>query len=153
MSIFDKKIFMETRKCTKCGIEKFTTEFFKDSQKSSGLRPDCKDCNKKMTAAYNRKNRDAANFRNMKYKTGISKKKYFEILNKQDGKCAICGTVESNKRLLIDHCHSSMLVRGLLCNKCNQGIGYFNDNIELLKSAIDYLESNLSIENIKFVKR
>jgi len=33
-------------------------------------------------------------------------------------------------------------VRGLLCNKCNMGIGLFKDNIELLKEAIKYLEEN-----------
>jgi len=41
--------------------------------------------------------------------------------------------------MAIDHCHKSGEVRGSLCTKCNSGIGMFNDSIELLMSACEYL--------------
>jgi hypothetical protein len=50
--------------------------------------------------------------------------------------CEICG---SFNRLNIDHDHTSGKVRGCLCNKCNQAIGLFTDNVDLLGRAINYL--------------
>jgi hypothetical protein len=47
----------------------------------------------------------------------------------------ICKTCNIEKNISDFHKH-----RGLLCNKCNFGIGQFNDDIELLKKAIKYLE-------------
>ncbi len=71
---------------------------------------------------------------------------YDEILKKQDYRCAICNTTKSNTPrhdwFAVDHCHVSKQVRGLLCNKCNQGIGLLNDSIENLSNAILYLENN-----------
>lgn len=55
----------------------------------------------------------------------------------QNNKCLICKLV---KPLVIDHCHVKGHTRGLLCNSCNLGIGHLRDNIDNLKSAIEYLE-------------
>lgn len=153
MYIFDKMIFMN-KICTKCKIEKPIKEFYKDSQKKSGYRPDCKVCNTKITMAYAKNNREAANFSNRKYKTGVSKEKYLDILVKQNYKCAICGKNEAdnNKKLSIDHCHNTKLIRGLLCTNCNFALGYFKDSKENLERAIEYLNQNLSYENIIYKK-
>lgn len=72
---------------------------------------------------------------------GITLAKYDEMLEKQDYKCAICGNEDEveGRRLAIDHCHSQGHVRGLLCGKCNRGLGLFYDNPELLQNAINYL--------------
>lgn len=56
----------------------------------------------------------------------------------QEGRCAIC--LLKKPRLVIDHCHNSDKIRGLLCTTCNAGIGQFNDNVGLLFEAIKYLE-------------
>ena len=73
---------------------------------------------------------------------------YETLMIKQSGVCAICASVsEGGKALSVDHDHSccagrkscGKCVRGLLCNKCNQGIGYFNDNVERLEAALAYL--------------
>lgn len=50
--------------------------------------------------------------------------------------CAICGATES---LCVDHCHSTMIIRGVLCSRCNSGLGMFRDDPELLLTAIKYL--------------
>ena len=52
--------------------------------------------------------------------------------------CAICGTKDGLFR--IDHDHNTGRVRGMLCHKCNIGLGCFDDNIELLTKSIKYLE-------------
>lgn len=56
--------------------------------------------------------------------------------------CAICGTHESQegRALAIDHCHVSGKPRGVLCGRCNKGLGLFYDNPELLRNAADYIE-------------
>lgn len=74
-------------------------------------------------------------------KYGISYQEYLDILKNQNYKCAICGIDinESNIQFNIDHSHETGKVRGILCSKCNFGIGQFNDDIGLLKNAIRYL--------------
>lgn len=80
-------------------------------------------------------------------KYGLSVTDYFELLGEQKGVCRICGCQETAvdrwnkkpKRLSIDHCHSTNTVRGLLCDKCNKGLGCFKDNKHLLQVAISYL--------------
>lgn len=72
---------------------------------------------------------------------GITLDQYEQKLKEQDFKCAICGNKDEveGRRLAIDHCHNSGEVRGLLCGKCNRGLGLFYDNKDLLQNAIQYL--------------
>ena len=63
----------------------------------------------------------------------------FDALN-ASGVCHICGDPLTTPH--VDHCHTTGLVRGILCNNCNTGIGMFRDNPELLRAAIDYLQRN-----------
>ena len=51
-------------------------------------------------------------------------------------RCWICGC---DKKLVIDHDHNTNIVRGRLCSVCNSAIGYFKDDIKLLRRAIKYL--------------
>jgi hypothetical protein len=68
------------------------------------------------------------------------------MLQEQDYKCAICGNEDEveGRRLAIDHCHDTGHVRGLLCGKCNRGLGLFYDDEELLQNAIKYLKNALA---------
>lgn len=83
----------------------------------------------------------------LKIKYNLTLEEYNVMLDSQNGVCKIClkaETQKSNKNgkvdsLRVDHCHTTNKVRGLLCSKCNFGIGQFNDNVNLLKSAINYL--------------
>ena len=69
---------------------------------------------------------------------------YDRLFKKQKSRCAICNTFKPRKKrngLVVDHEHSSGKVRGLLCFQCNIGLGNFKDDINLLKKAIEYLET------------
>ena len=64
------------------------------------------------------------------------------MFKEQNGVCAICGSPEvsdRNSNLCVDHDHETGKIRGLLCNKCNRGLGYFLDNPKILKNALKYL--------------
>jgi hypothetical protein len=80
---------------------------------------------------------------------GITFEQYQALLEKQEFKCAICKSLTSGvKDWNIDHDHKccstrkscGKCVRGLLCMKCNVGLGAFRDNLDFLQAAIDYLQ-------------
>ena len=78
----------------------------------------------------------------LKRRYGITLEQYEAMLESQNGKCAICkGDCLTGRNLAVDHDHETGKVRGLLCSKCNQGLGQLN-NIELLQRAIDYLKES-----------
>lgn len=77
---------------------------------------------------------------------GLSKKAYLRLLSKEV--CDICGedgfvmdASRYNSGLVVDHCHQTGIVRGLLCHNCNRALGLFQDDVALLQIAIQYLES------------
>lgn len=71
---------------------------------------------------------------------GLSLIDYDVLSEKQNNVCAICGGVNEGRRLCIDHQHKTNKIRGLLCIKCNAGLGDFMDSKELLLRAAIYLE-------------
>jgi hypothetical protein len=78
----------------------------------------------------------------LRTKFGITLEQYEEMSERQLGLCAICVRPESieGASLSVDHCHSTGLVRGLLCRTCNSAIGFLGDDPSMLQRAIDYLE-------------
>lgn len=71
----------------------------------------------------------------------IDDKVYDSMIERSNGKCEICGKSETaNRRLAVDHIHGTTDVRGVLCGKCNMGIGKLGDTLEALKRAVAYLE-------------
>lgn len=67
---------------------------------------------------------------------------YERILEKQNGRCKICGKKPGKKMLAVDHCHKTLKARGLLCSNCNVGLGQFKDDLSLLLKAAAYLEEH-----------
>lgn len=123
--------------CSKCKVEKPRSEFGKDKCRPDGLYPQCREC--KSNAHKESYHKVAAKRLERKY--GITSEQRAEMFEAQKGRCKICGKHESEQRraLAVDHCHTTGAVRGLLCDNCNRGIGYFRDNHEVLKAAIKYL--------------
>lgn len=76
------------------------------------------------------------------YHYGITPEDWDNLYKKQGGRCAICGIHQSElkRKLYIDHCHKTNVVRGLLCNNCNRALGELQESPELLRKAADYLE-------------
>jgi hypothetical protein len=76
----------------------------------------------------------------LRKKYGISLDIFNEMFESQKGACKIC--FRAGLTLCVDHCHETGKVRGLLCRRCNYGLGYFSDNLESFKNIIIYLEEH-----------
>lgn len=79
----------------------------------------------------------------LKKKYGLTEERYYEILENQEYRCAICKSFEKDSRkgrFCVDHCHDTNIIRGLLCFSCNVMLGNANDRIDLLREAIIYLK-------------
>ena len=146
------------KQCSKCKKYKPDDKFFKRAGRECGLRSHCRKC----LSEYNRKRnslpdvklkasnrqkqyikQNGEKIKNAKLMTryGISIEEYKQKLDSQDKKCAICKTnLEMEKRTHLDHDHNTGKIRGILCWNCNGGLGNFSDDIERLKSAINYLK-------------
>ena len=127
------------------------TEYFKERDQSPQKKHYVKERTKKLSAEgyYKEKwvntpteERRAVAEKAKYRKYGLSKKKFDEMLKAQNGSCAICGRIPNGREraLAIDHDHDTGQVRGLLCGKCNLGLGYFQDDVSLLKKAHTYLK-------------
>ena len=83
----------------------------------------------------------------MRSKYGLSLVDYQKLADAQENVCAICGGPPKGRgaKLYVDHNHGTGKIRGLLCVTCNAGIGQFQDCVNLLQRAINYLERANSI--------
>lgn len=82
-------------------------------------------------------------------KFGINADQYDAMLKEQNNVCAICSKPELCNRLLaVDHNHVTKKVRGLLCTNCNMAIGKFQDSINNLKKAIEYMEREYVVPDV-----
>ena len=90
--------------------------------------------------AHSRKGKDVR----YQYLYGITLDEYEALLVEQKERCAICGRHQQEndrkRKLAVDHHHDTKQVRGLLCAKCNKGIGLFSDDPNLLRKAAEYCE-------------
>lgn len=122
-------------------IESFSWNAHVNGKSYRGSR--CRECRAKAASEWKNKPGNAKRARLRRY--GISLDEYNTLLAFQNGKCAICGSTKSAARfgktndLDVDHCHKTGKVRGLLCSTCNNGLGCFKDDPELLHKAIAYL--------------
>lgn len=125
---------MPIKKCSFCGIQKPHTAFFRRTQSKDGLTARCKDCLKPI----NKQNhRQYWKTKELNRKYNISYDGYCQLVIAQNNQCAIC---QKQKQLHIDHNHETNDVRGLLCGSCNRGLGMFDDDVDVLKRAIGYLQ-------------
>lgn len=158
-------LYPPQRTCSKCGEEKPLSAF---ARQRRGWRGDCKACRRAYTAAWSSENPErvrqassawrkanpdkiaamnergrGAQREKRKHRTvakyGITLNDYQQLLAEQGGGCAICGESEEGKALAVDHCHKSGCIRGLLCQNCNNGLGRFGDDPNLLDRAAAYV--------------
>lgn len=70
-------------------------------------------------------------------KNELDDQTYRDFVASRNGRCDICGKIYD--KLRVDHSHATGAVRGMLCNRCNSGLGFFLDDPNLFHSAIAYL--------------
>lgn len=107
----------------------------------------CRPCNTERARAWALANPDRArrNSRDAQYKRkyGISLDEYETLAALQDFKCRLCEQENPERLLVVDHCHSTGAVRGLLCDKCNVSIGRLGDTIESIEKVLAYMKGEL----------
>lgn len=125
--------------------------FYKSKTYADGRGYRCKPCDNEARKKYNERDPDRFREKNInrvrKYKYGISSGEVEQMYKDQNGLCKICNiemdtaitNYNSKTRQVIDHCHSTNKVRGLLCTRCNQALGLFRDDPEILRQAILYV--------------
>jgi len=120
--------------CTRCKQKKpGTSEFFPlHNKKNNGLDSWCRACR----SMYRSETRRG------KYRSMISDAILDKII-KSTFECTICG---DETELVVDHCHSTHKIRGMLCNRCNKGLGLFRDSTDILEFARIYLLSSQNAE-------
>lgn len=121
---------MLSKSCTRCGeIKELSKEQFPLHNKTrDGFDSWCRKCRSTYRSEIRRGH----------YRSVISDKALKELISTTK-ECVICGI--SEVKLCVDHDHTTGAIRGILCNNCNQGIGQFKDDPELLEFARIYLLS------------
>ena len=117
-----------------CGQEKELDQFYYRNDNSYEAK--CHPCRHEYGRQWRRENNDKVRNRDYMRRYGITLDEYQERLEAQDHKCCICNT---ETKLVVDHCHNSLEVRGLLCQQCNTLLGMARDDENILLSAIKYL--------------
>ena len=131
------------KQCNYCKEEKDLSCFSKHPRTKDKLHTTCRTCRnlqeKQKYASGVRKKRISTYTyeKYLKWEYNITQQQYDKLYTDQSGKCLIC---LNEDKLVVDHCHVTNKVRGLLCTRCNTGLGKFKDNIDSLKRAIQYLE-------------
>lgn len=143
---------MEARRCSICDTTKPAVAFtMRRTHRPGKLVSECTPCKVERNRRYRIENRERfleiERRSKLKVAYGLSIEAYSEMLAAQGGGCAICGANEPSgrtKHFAIDHCHTTGVIRGLLCTKCNRGLGLFNDNTDRMERAVKYLKGDLS---------
>lgn len=135
------------KECRKCHEQKPLDGFKPTKQNKDGRSGTCRDCDNAAYREWYQRNRykklaSTNRYKAIKlgYKGGAMVYPADGDLPPNNGRCQICD--ETSDRLLhLDHDHETGVIRGWLCQKCNRGLGLFQDSPERLKQALTYLEA------------
>lgn len=152
--------------CKVCRQTKPRSDFPKHQRTTDGYTNRCKACTREYHINWRRANpekliRQRASWysRNnsspkevwLRREYGIGETHYNAISARQGGVCALCREPERGlhnsgnvKNLSVDHCHDTSQIRGLLCAKCNKGMGLFGEDPALLRRAANYIEKHMT---------
>ena len=132
------------KKCFCCEETKPKKEFCKLTKSKDGLYYYCRECDNKKHEEYKKENhvkvttqkRECALIR----KYGITIKEFDKMIENQFHKCPICNRDFREKiKPVVDHCHKTGKIRGILCYGCNVSIGQFQESKEIFINAMNYL--------------
>lgn len=133
------------KQCNTCNLWLPESEYYAHPHACDGLRYCCKSCFKEI----HKRDPDKDRLRNY----GLTAEDVAEILRQLDGKCPICN-IDISDRFVVDHDNKccpreagrdtcGKCVRGLICGRCNSGLGMFLDNPQAIRNAADYLEATM----------
>ena len=131
---------MKSKFCSSCKQEKSFDDFYNRKTNKDGKHYQCKQCMNKCVSKYRKTKRGTKTVRRYtkrrteKYRQSryeITIKDYDLLMRDQNNCCAICGRPQEvlSRSLSVDHNHLTNEVRGLLCDKCNLGLGFFDTDL------------------------
>ena len=142
-----------SKRCLDCkGLVSFQY-FTKDASQKDGRSIYCQSCQRRRQKAYKKrtpekqksykrkhysseKSRDYS----LRYRYGMTLDQFNTMFEKQDRRCALCKSDKSDgKNFVVDHCHKTGKIRGILCSYCNRALGMLKDDPDMLSRAIIYL--------------
>jgi transposase-like protein len=146
-------------RCPRCGGLREASHFVSAAGKPLLTCQKCRDRSKReLRERREQLGSDGVRAANLRTKYGITAAQYDSLREAQNFRCAICGRHEDELpataagrprldgrptapafKLVVDHCHQSGRVRGLLCVGCNAALGNFRDDPAVLKAALNYL--------------
>lgn len=142
-----------SKRCIKCNGLLSLQYFTKDASKKDGRSIYCQSCQRRKQKEYRKntpekqkeykkrhhsseKSRDYS----LRYRYGMTSSQFDIMFESQGRICALCNSDKSDsKNFVVDHCHKTGKVRGILCSYCNRALGMLKDDTEILKKAIIYL--------------
>ncbi len=149
---------MKTKRCPECEQKLLVKEFYKDRSKKEGVSTYCRECTNRYNLHYRkskhgqeavgrarRKYNESKHGREKARRTHLSRRyditleRFEQMCLDQEGHCLLCCRAVSHEDIQVDHDHKTGKVRGLLCGRCNKGIGFLGDTIKGLQRAIKYL--------------
>jgi hypothetical protein len=144
-------------RCKDCDKKYHHARYLKDKEKINKQSKEWRNANKDRanlkSSLWKQNNKDKVKkyqrISNLRKNFKLEVEDYEKMYEEQKGLCAICNKPETYihqstgkpPRLSVDHCHSRGKIRKLLCKACNQGLGLFKDNPEILRKAANYVES------------
>jgi hypothetical protein len=131
--------------CARCAEIKPVTDFGRNRADPSGLATYCRPCHNKAMAEIKAKKHGSVRGYHLERRYGLTDGEVAALHDRQGGHCLIC---LRRRALHVDHDHVSGDTRGLICFRCNGGLGQFKDDPEVIRAAVDYLEGRLG-ERIK----
>lgn len=127
----------ETKVCYQCRTDKLLDSFHKHPLAKDGRFKICKECGLDNQRENRKSSLDAAR---LKYEYGLTPSQVCEQISIQGNKCPICDKDFVDRwTTVIDHCHITGRFRGVLCRRCNAGLGLLGDTLERVLKAAEYL--------------
>lgn len=140
-------IEMGSKVCPTCLKRKELLEFYKRNSTKDGRYSECKKCNDLRRSEWKKDKPLHKRVYLKQWKLmgrfGLTLDDYVSMMDEQKGCCLVCGgSLDSGAKQspCVDHDHNTGKVRGLLCNRCNRGIGMLGDNYESVLKAAEYLK-------------
>ena len=135
----------ETKYCAGCHQTLPSDQFWKNASSTDGLQRTCKTCHSSFQSIClrRRSKQDPLHYRKLCFRRDyrMTPEQVHEMKISCGFQCAICGGVFSEDQLVVDHNHTTKVVRKPLCRPCNSGIGMALENPSILEAAIKYLGS------------